>query len=96
MRFLYLFLLTGSAAYAQEKIELEAAPETPKATPMPTARPDLGFYRKPTDPKDVVRSTLDNMPVKVPDTSIVYTMPQRGSKYTPKPLIPFLPQKPKR
>ncbi|SOD80495.1 hypothetical protein [Spirosoma fluviale] len=41
---------------------------------MPTTRPRNSFYRYPTDPPNLVRATLDNMPVKVPDSSTYYTM----------------------
>ncbi|ADB37555.1 hypothetical protein [Spirosoma linguale] len=69
---------------------------------MPTSRPRNSFYRYPTELPNVVRATLDNMPVKVPDTSTYYTM-MRSFKQPyrlveppaplPKMLPPDLPKK---
>ncbi|WP_461146908.1 hypothetical protein [Spirosoma pulveris] len=70
---------------------------------MPTSRPRNSFYRYPTDLPNVVRATLDNMPVKVPDTSTYYTMlrsfrrPFRQvdpPEPLQKPVLPELPKKP--
>ncbi|GAB3794223.1 hypothetical protein GCM10028819_07250 [Spirosoma humi] len=52
---------------------------------MPAVRPTNSFYRDPKDGPGVVRATLDNMPVKVPDTSMMYTMP--GANRHPKTLL---------
>jgi hypothetical protein len=41
---------------------------------MPNARPNNAFYRNPLDPPNVMRATLDNMPIKVPDSSTQYTI----------------------
>lgn len=49
---------------------------------MPTVRPNTSFYRDPRDGPNIVRATLDNMPVKGPDTSMTYTMP--GASLYPK------------
>ncbi|MBC8156297.1 MAG: hypothetical protein H7Z72_25715 [Bacteroidetes bacterium] len=40
-------------------------------------RMGTGFYRRPGDPRGVVRATLDNMPIKTPDRSQAYTLPNR-------------------
>ncbi|GAB2594588.1 hypothetical protein [Spirosoma areae] len=68
---------------------------------MPNARPTNSFYRNPRDPRNVVRATLDNMPIKVPDSSTYYTIRtppnQRYRKNEPpqflKPMPPVLPEK---
>lgn len=53
--------------------EKPSAPRLPDDR-MPIVRPNTSFYRLKTDPKNVVRATNDNMPVKTPDSSTYYTM----------------------
>lgn len=73
-----LLILLSGGAYAQSNVptELIRLDSTRRLNTMPNARPSIGFYRNPKDPAGVRRSTLDNMPVKMPDTSVIYTMPQ--------------------
>ena len=46
-------------------------------------RMGTGFYHRPGDPREVMRATLDNMPVKTGDPSQNYSMlnKQRASPY---------------
>ncbi len=99
MRLIYILLLaTAGPALAQEKIQEESIP-APAA--MPTARPLAGFYRDPKDPKNVIRSTVDNMPVKTPDSSQTYSalsapiLPKTRKLPLPKssPIIPAIPKR---
>lgn len=94
-KLLYL-LLISSCAFAQapvNSIRKDSIPEEKKrflpdkssSSPMPTVRPNNSFYRDPNDGPNIVRATLDNMPVKGPDTSMTYTMP--GASIYPKSLI---------
>ncbi len=46
-----------------------ARPDRRAVIPMPTNRPDNAFYRSPKDPSNVVRATLDNMPIHGYDTT---------------------------
>ncbi|QJD80151.1 hypothetical protein [Spirosoma rhododendri] len=46
-----------------------ARPERGSTIPMPTTVPDNAFYRSPKDPSNVVRATLDNMPIHGYDTT---------------------------
>ena len=113
-KLLYLLLISG-CAYAQvpvKSIRKDSIPEERRlALPnldlssiMPTARPTNSFYRDPKDGPNIVRATLDNMPVKVPDSSTIYTMPG-AERYRyrkgliepptlfPKPFPPIAPKK---
>lgn len=102
-KLLYLLLLSG-CAYAQaptKSIRKDSIPEERRwpvpdlHTFMPTKQPNNAFYRDPRDGPNVVRATLDNMPIKGPDSSIMYTMP--GGRIHPKgpielPNLKLLPQ----
>ncbi|WP_461128964.1 hypothetical protein [Spirosoma aerophilum] len=73
--FICCCLLTGSAfAQAPTKTVRRDSIPVNGPIPMPTARQSNSFYRNPGDPPTIVRATVDNMPVKVPDTSMNYTM----------------------
>lgn len=93
-----LLLLTGYA-HAQSPAQLIRQDSLPKVFPpdhIPTVRPNNSFYRYPTDPANVMRATLDNMPIKVPDSSTHYTMLRSYQKYRkpeeiPMPLIKPMP-----
>ncbi len=82
MKLLLGLLLLAGGTYAQtpaKAIRLDSIPAgkiAPILPPdlMPNVRPDNSFYRDHRDPENVVRATLDNMPVKVPDSSTNYTM----------------------
>lgn len=89
-KILYMLLISG-CAYAQvptKSIRKDSIPEERKwSAPdlnvqMPIKRPNSAFYRDPNDGPNIVRSTLDNMPIKGPDTSITYNMP--GARLYPK------------
>ncbi|GAB3782433.1 hypothetical protein GCM10028818_38280 [Spirosoma horti] len=91
-KLLYLVLISG-CAYAQvpiESIRKDSIPEKRQrflpdinsSSSMPAVRPNNAFYRDPKDGPNIVRATLDNMPIKVPDTSMTYTMP--GASLYPK------------
>ncbi|WP_461087496.1 hypothetical protein [Spirosoma gilvum] len=72
-----LTLLTITCAMAQvpsTSIRNDSLPSVFPPDLMPNARPQNSFYRHPMDPKNVRRATLDNMPIKVPDSSTAYTI----------------------
>ncbi|WP_461043096.1 hypothetical protein [Spirosoma harenae] len=80
---LFFLLLTG-IAYAQVPSSIIRRDSLPKVFPpdiMPNARPNNSFYRHPNDPKNVMRATLDNMPIKVPDSSTQYIILRSYQKY---------------
>ena len=84
MKLLFGLLFTG-CAYAQvstDSVQIDSAPARPLNL-MPTVRLRTDFYRHPTDPPRVVRATLDNMPVKGPDSTAHYSM-QQVPGYAPK------------
>ena len=85
MKLLILLLLVVGKAYAQSKVPVEAInlDSLRRLNTMPNARPNIGFYRNPNDPANVKRSSLDNMPIKTPDTAILYTMPQQRYQAVP-------------
>lgn len=106
MKTVLMFLLT-SCCYAQMPdpdalIKADAEPleevivEPVPPGRMPIVRPSTSFYRLKTDPKNVVRATTDNMPVKMPDSSITYTMmqaPRSQYRYKMRPFArPVLPE----
>ncbi|GAB4013511.1 hypothetical protein GCM10028808_32840 [Spirosoma migulaei] len=81
--FLLLIVLSG-AVYAQVPSTVVRQDSLPDVFPpdlMPNARPNNSFYRNPTDAKNVMRATLDNMPIKVPDSSTNYTMMRSFQPY---------------
>nr|WP_293833001.1 hypothetical protein [uncultured Arsenicibacter sp.] len=99
MRLIYILLFAATGpALAQEKVQEESIPAPAS---MPTARPLAGFYRDPKDPKNVMRSTVDNMPVKTPDSSQTYSilsapaLPKSRKLPLPKssPVIPAIPKR---
>lgn len=82
---LALLFLTG-CAYAQSPVQSIRRDSIPDVFPpdhMPNARPENSFYRYRTDPKNVMRATLDNMPIKVPDSSVTYLMQQKYLRLLP-------------
>lgn len=96
---LALLFLTGYA-YAQSPAQLIHRDSVPKVfppdDPMPNVRPENSFYRYRSDPKNVMRATLDNMPIKVPDSSITYLMKQKSLRYRqPAEPTPFLKPMPR-
>ncbi|WP_338868256.1 hypothetical protein WBJ53_17055 [Spirosoma sp. SC4-14] len=79
---LFLFLISGYA-YAQRPVTISRRDSIPADVPMdrmPNSRPGNSFYRDSRDPQNVVRATLDNMPVSVPDTLAYYTMKVHGQQ----------------
>ena len=74
---LILLVSTGfvCAQTVEKAIRRDSVPEVrPPDGQMPVVRPGTSFYRLKTDPKNVMRATTDNMPVKIPDSSTYYTM----------------------
>lgn len=75
---IFLFLIAGCASAQTPAITTRRDSIPDKAIrSMPAVRPDNSFYRDPNDPPRVLRATLDNMPVKGPDSSVQYTMQQK-------------------
>ncbi|MBD2700435.1 hypothetical protein IC229_07305 [Spirosoma sp. BT702] len=71
-----LLLFLSGFAHAQVSSSFIRRDSVPSVFPpdvMPNARSNNSFYRYHSDPNNVVRATLDNMPVKVPDTSTYYS-----------------------
>ncbi len=81
---IFLFLIAGcaSAQTPATTLRRDSIPDNAISS-MPAFRPGNLFYRNPSDPPSVVRATLDNMPVKGPDSSVQYTMPLKPG-YRPK------------
>ncbi|QJW89606.1 hypothetical protein HNV11_09530 [Spirosoma taeanense] len=96
MKLLLLLLLVMGVAHAQRPtgpVRCDSLPQVFPPARMPNIRPGNAFYQLPSDPKHVVRATLDNMPVKVPEASVEYTMLQSYPRYPkPAPSLPVLPQ----
>lgn len=70
-----LFTLTCAVAQVPStSIRNDSVPSVFPPDLMPNVQPNNSFYRHPMDPKNVVRATLDNMPIKVPDSSANYTI----------------------
>lgn len=85
MKYVVLLLLMPAVALAQTAGPVSRRDSVPdisspkqRPVPIPNSRPRNSFYRDPADPNDVVRATLDNMPVKIPDTTVYYPMPRHG------------------
>ena len=105
MKTLLAFLLITGCACAQTPqrvIRRDSVPDVLPPNLMPNARPGNSFYRDPLDPPNVVRATVDNMPVKVPDSSTNYTLLRSNQRlWKPngspmpflKPMRPVLPRK---
>ncbi|HLL95969.1 MAG TPA: hypothetical protein VK404_13400 [Spirosoma sp.] len=103
MKSLLMLLLITGYVYGQSPAKSVRRDSVPKVYPpdrMPTTRPYNSFYRNHLDPPNVVRATLDNMSISVPDTTKNYTMlpsypPHSGEppmrQLRPKP--PVLPKK---
>ena len=78
------FLLLAGCACAQmptplgrlDSLLMETGSSPLLPAPMPTVRPDNAIYRDHRDPKNILRATTDNMPVKTPDSAVHYTMLQ--------------------
>lgn len=87
---LILLLLTGAvrAQVPTAPVKRDSVPTDVPGEAIPTIRPNNGFYRNTDDPKNVMRASLDNMPVKTPDSSVIYTMPQSGRYGRPQPRKP--------
>ena len=93
---IFLFLLSGYA-YAQVPATAVRRDSLPRVFPpdhMPNAAPNVSFYRYSTDPHTIMRADLDNMPVKLPDSSTIYAKKLRSLEpyVTPEqqPYHPFL------
>jgi hypothetical protein len=105
MKCLFSLLLLAGAAYAQPPTKAIRRDSLPELFPpdveslsrMPNVRPRNSFYRNPLDPPNVVRATLDNMPIKVPDSSTNYTMLRSYQPYRKpsEPSMPFLKPMPR-
>ncbi|WP_460955116.1 hypothetical protein [Spirosoma litoris] len=105
MKLVYLLLFSTSCAYAQvpaTAVRRDSLPSGFSVSQMPIVGSNNSFYRSPTDPKNVVRATLDNMPIKVPDSSTNYTMmrsyqlhanPQQQPQLFLEPLPKIIPKK---
>lgn len=101
-----LLLITGCVwAQTPKNIPWDSLSEklSPRIMPpdfMPSARPDISIYRKPGDQMNVMRATIDNMPVKVPDSSTHYTMLRAFQNYVKPEELPLfkhkLPRVPKK
>ena len=104
MKTLLVLLFFTSHIYAQppqRAIRRDSMPNVLPPDLMPNVRPGNSFYRHHLDPPNVVRATLDNMPVKVPDSSTNYTMlrsnqrpwkPAEPPMQLLKPIRPVLPK----
>lgn len=78
MRPLYLFLLLSDMTFGQVPTQPSIRRDSvPTGQRMPTVRPQNEFYRRTGDNPSMVRSTLDNMPIWMSDTSAV-RMPTKG------------------
>jgi len=96
MKLFFLFVLLTGCAYAQmpaNRIQRDSIPSVFPPDLMPNARSTNSFYRYQMDPRTIMRATLDNMPVKVPDSSTHYTMLRSFQKYV-KPEEPMRILKP--
>ncbi|GAB3990585.1 hypothetical protein GCM10028807_18070 [Spirosoma daeguense] len=92
------FLLLSGCAYAQAPYSIIRRDSLPSVFPpdvMPNARPNNAFYRHPSDPNNVLRATLDNMPIKVPDTSLTYSSLRDFSPHRRQQVLPFLKPMPR-
>jgi hypothetical protein len=98
MKTTLLVLWATGLAFGQSSIQpvrRDSVPDVSRAT-MPTLRPGNDFYRNPNDPPNVVRATLDNMPVMGVDPSTQHTMlqatpPRAKNRQLPQIVIPNLP-----
>ncbi|MFD2574048.1 hypothetical protein ACFSUS_25655 [Spirosoma soli] len=111
MKLIACLLLLGVYAYVQvpatairhghTSMRSDSMPSVFPPDLMPNIGANNSFYRYKSDLPNVVRATLDNMPVKVPDSSIQYsalpvlpTYPKPNQPAVPfiKPLPPVLPK----
>ncbi|SFC35549.1 hypothetical protein [Spirosoma endophyticum] len=108
-RLLCLLVLTnvGYAQVPAQSIRRDSVPEVfplrvDSPDPMPNRRPNNSFYRYQAGRSTVMRATLDNMAVKIPDSSTHYTMLRSFRKYGKpeepptqflRPMKPVLPKK---
>jgi len=98
MKTLLFLLLATSLAYGQsstQPVRRDSVPGLPLVS-IPTLRPRNDFYRNAKDPENVVRATLDNMPVMGVDPSTQHTMlqvipPRPKNRQLPQIVIPNLP-----
>jgi len=85
MRLLYYVLFLSGTAFAQVPTgygptkPISRRDSVPFSHQMPTVWPQNEFYRRPGDNPDVMRATLDNMPILMSDILSV-RMPIRGSQ----------------
>ncbi len=97
MKTLFVLLLLTGYAHAQtprSPIRRDSLPKGSLTELMPNARPSNSFYRDPRDSPNVVRATLDNMPIHMPDTSVIYTIQQSKQRYRmPMPRPNAVPKK---
>lgn len=77
MRYLYILCFLSGTVLAQVPSKPARRDSVPPRPGMPTIYPRNDFYRRPGDNPNVVRATLDNMPVWGSDTSAIH-MPTRG------------------
>ncbi|CAN5266083.1 hypothetical protein BH09BAC4_BH09BAC4_34650 [soil metagenome] len=113
-RLLCLLLLTnvGYAQVPAQPIRRDSVPDifpprvdSPRVDSpdlMPNRRPNNSFYRYRAGQSTIMRATLDNMAVKIPDSSTHYTMLRSFRKYGKpeepptqflRPMKPVLPKK---
>ncbi|TAE30604.1 MAG: hypothetical protein EAZ91_09735 [Cytophagales bacterium] len=78
MHYLYILCFFSVTTFAQVPTHARRDSVPPRPG-MPTAYPRNDFYRRPGDNPNVVRATLDNMPVWGSDTSSV-RMPTLGDQ----------------
>ncbi|WP_040006512.1 hypothetical protein [Fibrisoma limi] len=58
-----------------------ALSDSTKLSRPPVFSMGTAFYRKAGDPANVVRAELDNMPIKIPDSSQQYRMQNSYNRY---------------
>ncbi|WP_461113429.1 hypothetical protein [Spirosoma jeollabukense] len=109
MKQLLCLLFLTNVGYAQVPAQSVRRDSVPEVFPprvdspdrMPNARPNNSFYRYHAG-QSTRRATLDNMPVKIPDSSTHYTMLRSYGNYEKpeeppmqflKPMKPVLPRK---
>ena len=84
MKVLSLLLFIAGYAHAQtpgSTIRRDSLPTGSLTNIIPNVRPSNSFYRDKRDGPNVMRATLDNMPIHTPDTSVTYTIQQSKYRY---------------
>lgn len=82
-----LFIMTAIGCRFVQAQSVQPTPKQPalsdstKLSRPPVFPMGTAFYRKAGDPANVVRAELDNMPVKIPDSSQQYKMQNSYNRY---------------